>query len=126
MASIGNRSARGRARADLSEQTSRYPRGLVLMTAENPLVGQSIVGRMVYVPIAIGDVLPDGSDNPQNRERLSVLQSEAQAGLLSQAMSLYLQYIARHWGEMAISFPNLVDAESREGSPGENFTEPSA
>ncbi|MCP4567237.1 MAG: DUF927 domain-containing protein, partial [FCB group bacterium] len=49
--SVGNRSGRGRARADLSEQTLRPPRGLVITTAENPLVGQSIVGRMIYVPI---------------------------------------------------------------------------
>jgi hypothetical protein len=37
--SVGNRSARSRSRADLSQQTTRFPRGLVLMTAENPLVG---------------------------------------------------------------------------------------
>jgi DNA primase len=56
--SVGNRSARGRARADLSQQTSRFPRGLVMMTAENPLVGQSIVGRMVYVPIRLAMFCP--------------------------------------------------------------------
>jgi hypothetical protein len=27
-------------------------------------------------------------------------------------MSLYIQYLARHWGEIAIMFPNLVDSES--------------
>ena len=71
--SVGNRSARSRSRADLSQQTTRFPRGLVLMTAENPLVGQSIVGRMVYVPIAPGDVLPDGSGRfaGQSFERLA-------------------------------------------------------
>ncbi len=108
--SVGNRSARSRSRADLSQQTTRLPRGLVLMTAENPLVGQSIVGRVVYVPIAPGEVLPDGSDSDKNNgDRLSALQLQAQAGLLSQAMSLYVQYIAQHWAEIAVSFPALVD-----------------
>lgn len=111
--SVGNRSARSRSRADLSQQTTRFPRGLVLMTAENPLVGQSIVGRVVYVPIAPGEVLPDGSDTSQcNGDRLSALQIQAQAGLLSQAMSLYVQYLARHWAEIAVSFPALVDSAS--------------
>jgi DNA primase len=107
--SVGNRSARSRSRADLSQQTTRFPRGLVLMTAENPLVGQSIVGRLVYVPIAPGDVLPDGSGESLGN-RLSELQS--QAGLLSQAMSLYVQYLAKHWDEIAVEFPKLVDSAS--------------
>jgi hypothetical protein len=111
--SVGNRSARSRSRADLSQQTTRFPRGLVLMTAENPLVGQSIVGRVVYVPIAPGEVLPDGSEADKSKgDRLSALQVQAQAGLLSQAMSLYVQYIARHWAEIAVSFPALVDSAS--------------
>jgi len=109
--SVGNRSARSRSRADLSQQTTRFPRGLVLMTAENPLVGQSIVGRMVYVPIAPGDVLPDGSGDSQVNH-LSALQVQAQAGLLSQAMSLYIQYLAQHWDEIASAFPILVDSAS--------------
>jgi DNA primase catalytic core len=109
--SVGNRSARSRSRADLSQQTTRFPRGLVLMTAENPLVGQSIVGRMVYVPIALGDVLPDGNGDSLGN-RLSELQVQAQAGLLSQAMSLYIQYLARHWAEIAAEFPKLVDSAS--------------
>jgi hypothetical protein len=111
--SVGNRSARSRSRADLSQQTTRFPRGLVLMTAENTLVGQSIVGGVVYVPITPGEVLPDGSDTTQcNGDRLSALQVQAQAGLLSQAMSLYVQYIARHWAEIATEFPMLVESAS--------------
>src|SRR5690606_22184585 len=35
--SVGNRSSRGRANADLSERQQRPPRGLVISTAENPL-----------------------------------------------------------------------------------------
>ncbi|MBI5945478.1 MAG: DUF927 domain-containing protein [Chloroflexi bacterium] len=56
--SVGNRSARGRSRSDLSQQTTRFPRGLVIMTAENPLIGQSIVGRMLYVGVEPGCQVP--------------------------------------------------------------------
>lgn len=74
-------------------------------------MGQSIVGRLVYVPIAPGDILPDGSGESLGN-RLSELQSKAQAGLLSQAMSLYVQHLARHWDEIAAEFPKLVDSAS--------------
>jgi hypothetical protein len=68
---------------------------------------------VVYVPIAPGEVLPDGSEADKSKgDRLSALQVQAQAGLLSQAMSLYVQYIARHWAEIAVSFPALVDSAS--------------
>jgi DNA primase len=107
--SVGNRSARGRSRADLTQQITRIPRGLVLMTAENPLIGQSIVGRMIYVGVQPGDILPapgTTSDNP----RLNALQEKAQRGLLAEAMSLYLGYLAANWERIAESFPQMVDA----------------
>lgn len=110
--SVGNRSARGRARADLSQQTTRFPRGLALMTAENPLVGQSIVGRMIYVPIEPGQVLPSGNEAGLGSPSLNALQVQAQAGLLAQAMSLYIQYLAQHWARIAENFPAMVDAAS--------------
>ena len=105
--SVGNRSARGRSRADLSQQTTRFPRGLVMMTAENPLVGQSIVGRMIYVGVEPGDILPTSGD------QLNILQEKAQQGLLAQAMSRYVQYLAEHWERIAETFPALVDAASQ-------------
>jgi hypothetical protein len=110
--SVGNRSARGRSRADLSQQATRFPRGLVLMTAENPLVGQSIVGRMIYVGVEPGDILPAQGVQAQD-DRLTTLQEKAQQGLLAQAMSLYVQYLAEHWERIAESFPAMVDAASQ-------------
>jgi DNA primase len=108
--SVGNRSARGRSRADLSQQTTRFPRGLVIMTAENPLVGQSIVGRMIYVGVELGDILPvSGADT---KDSLTQLQEKAQQGLLAQAMSLYLQYLADDWERIVTIFPEMVDAAS--------------
>ena len=111
--SVGNRSARGRSRSDLSQQTTRFPRGLVIMTAENPLIGQSIVGRMLYVGVEPGDILPAaGSQSEGNR--LTGLQEKAQQGLLAQAMSLYLQYLAKNWERIASTFPAMVDKASQE------------
>ncbi len=107
--SVGNRSARGRSRADLSQQATRFPRGLVMMTAENPLVGQSIVGRMIYVGVEPGDILPAQGAQAQD-DRLTTLQEKAQQGLLAQAMSLYLQYLAEHWERISETFPSMVDA----------------
>ena len=105
--SVGNRSARGRSRADLSQQNTRIPRGLVIMTAENPLIGQSIVGRMLYVGVEPGDILPAAGSGMD--EKLTDLQKKAQQGLLAQAMKLYLKYLAKNWERIAKEFPILVD-----------------
>ncbi len=107
--SVGNRSARGRSRADLSQQNTRFPRGLVIMTAENPLIGQSIVGRMLYVGVEPGDILPmQGSEN-NGENKLTALQGKAQQGLLAQAMKLYLQYLTENWERIAKEYPSMVD-----------------
>lgn len=107
--SVGNRSARGRSRADLSQQNTRFPRGLVIMTAENPLIGQSIVGRMLYVGVEPGDILPTSGSTNGTEDKLTNLQSKAQQGLLAQAMSLYLQYLAENWERITNKYPELVD-----------------
>ncbi len=107
--SVGNRSARGRSRADLSQQNTRFPRGLVIMTAENPLIGQSIVGRMLYVGVEPGDILPTLGSSNNTEDRLTILQAKAQQGLLAQAMSLYLQYLAENWDRIVTKYPELVD-----------------
>jgi hypothetical protein len=107
--SVGNRSARGRSRADLSQQNTRFPRGLVIMTAENPLIGQSIVGRMLYVGVEPGDILPASGSQNDGEDKLTNLQSKAQQGLLSQAMSIYLKYLGENWERIANEYPALVD-----------------
>ena len=107
--SVGNRSARGRSRADLSQQNTRFPRGLVIMTAENPLIGQSIVGRMLYVGVEPGDILPASGSSNGVDDKLTVLQGKAHQGLLVQAMSLYLQFLAENWDRIVTKFPSMVD-----------------
>lgn len=107
--SVGNRSARGRSRADLSQQNTRFPRGLVIMTAENPLIGQSIVGRMLYVGVEPGDILPTTGNTSNDENKLTHLQNKAQQGLLAQAMKLYLQYLTGNRERIAKEYPALVD-----------------
>jgi DNA primase len=107
--SVGNRSARGRSRADLSQQNTRFPRGLVIMTAENPLIGQSIVGRMLYVGVEPGDILPTAGSANGDADKLTRLQGKAQQGLLAQAMKVYLQYLAENWERIAKEYPAMVD-----------------
>lgn len=90
---VGNRAGRGRANADLTERVQRPPRSLVVATAELPLIGQSIVGRMIYVPVQRGDVaLSDGSSGP-----LDLAQAAAGpgSGLYSLAMSAYIQWLCK-------------------------------
>jgi len=117
--SVGNRSARGRSRADLSQQNTRFPRGLVIMTAENPLIGQSIVGRMLYVGVEPGEILPAAGSTEE--DKLTNLQGKAQQGLLAQAMKLYLQYLAENWERIAKEYPVLVDKAAQSARQGGNL-----
>ncbi len=92
--SIGNRSSRGRRRADMTAQKQFIPRGLVMATAEQPLIGQSIVGRMVYVEIEIGSVDID-----------ALSQAQADHHHYSQAMSAFISWIARNWEMLEKTLP---------------------
>jgi hypothetical protein len=108
--SVGNRSARGRARVDLSERKQRPPRGLVIATAENPLVGQSIVGRMIYVPVEKGEVIKtDGA----GESALDAAQQEAMDGFYAQAMAGYVTWLAERWEMLREELPGRVQAASR-------------
>ena len=93
--SVGNRSSRGRSNADLSERLSRPPRGLVIGTAELPLVGQSIEARMIYVPVDKDDV-PISEDGNGRLDRAQAL-AGAGSGLYAQAMSAYVRWMAQQW-----------------------------
>ncbi|MBU0495142.1 MAG: DUF927 domain-containing protein [Chloroflexi bacterium] len=112
--SVGNRSARGRANADLTERLQRPPRGLVIATAESPLVGQSIVGRMIYVAVEAGQVIqpdqPANGDTPLDRA-----QHQAQQGLYAQAMAGYVIWLACHWDRLARELPESIAQYSRLG-----------
>jgi hypothetical protein len=79
------------------------------MTAENPLIGQSIVGRMLYVGVEPGDILSAAGNANGDEDKLTRLQGKAQQGLLAQAMKLYLQYLGENWERIANEYPKLVD-----------------
>lgn len=115
--SVGNRSGKGRSSGDLTARKERPPRGLVIGTSENPLVGQSLVGRMIYVTVARGDVL-----KPNGNPELDRAQQNARAGLYAQAMSVYLQWLARNWERAVADLSAQIDAsvaEARAKFPGD-------
>jgi hypothetical protein len=103
--SVGNRSSRSRARADLSERTTRAPRGLVIATAELPLIGQSTVGRMLYIPVVRSDVF-----DPPYGDRLDAAQLQAQQGLYAAATSAYLQWLISKWAWVNEQLPEMIEA----------------
>jgi hypothetical protein len=107
--SVGNRSSRGRSTPDLGERPIRPPRGLVVATAENPLVGQSIVGRMIYVPVEYGQVIRE--DNG----KLDRAQARAEAGLYAQAMAGYIAWLIRNWDRLAKEVTGMLDQLNQEG-----------
>lgn len=102
--SVGNRSSRGRARADLTEQVTRVPRGLAIATAENPLMGQSVVGRMIYVTVEHGQVMARGAN-----ARLDAAQQTAQSGLYASAMSAYIHWLVTNWERASETYIRLVE-----------------
>lgn len=89
---VGNRSSKQRARN--YQKSPRPPRGMVISTAENPLIGQSTVGRVIYVPVAKGDIIQDGG---KSNQLLNDAQQQAEEGLYAQAMSLYIQWLSANW-----------------------------
>jgi len=109
--SVGNRSSRGRANADLTERQQRPPRGLVIATAENPLVGQSIVGRMIYVPVDAGQIIEDKATTEETG--LDRAQQQAADGLYAGAMAGYVAWLARNWERLERELPGRIEQASR-------------
>jgi hypothetical protein len=105
--SVGNRSSRGRATADPSEPQQRPPRGLVLATAENPLVGQSILNRMICVPLDAGQVIQNNSHGQETK--LDKAQRRAMNGLYAQAMAGYVAWLARNWNRLEQDLPGQIE-----------------
>jgi hypothetical protein len=86
--SCGNRQGRGRLRADLSRRPERYPRGLVLGTAEQWPLGESINARLFGVSLKRGEV---------NLAQLSECQTAARLGLLARCMADFIQGLAHRY-----------------------------
>jgi hypothetical protein len=97
--SVGNRSSRGRRNADMTSRARFIPRGNVIMTAEQPLVGQSIVGRTVVVPIEYGSI---------DLAKLSAAQDVHH--LYSVAFAGYVQWAIANWDRIKDESNKLVNA----------------
>jgi DNA polymerase-1 len=83
--SIGNQTARGRMRPDMSERPERPPRGLVMATGEDLPSGQSILARILPVHFERAQV---------NTAKLSELQ--AQQDRLPHAMAGFIDWLRLH------------------------------
>ena len=106
--SLGNRMARGRSRSDESVRRVRNPRALVIATAENPIDGQSLNHRLVYVAVEKGDVIhKDAADN----ERLNKAEEDGAAGLYAQAMAAFVRWVLANWEKVSEQFCVMVDAD---------------
>ncbi len=88
--SIGNRSSRGRMRADLTAHASRPPRGLVISTGEDLPTGESIHARLVIVR-----VIRDSID----LELLSEL--EGQRERLAHAKAAFIEWLLANYDSLA-------------------------
>jgi DNA polymerase-1 len=91
---VGNHSARGRLRADLSAHPDRPPRGLVLCTGEDLPPGSSIQARLVVVPV--------------DRDRLNlpaITELQGGADRLPHAMRGYIEWLRPQLDELQERLP---------------------
>jgi len=97
----GNNSARGTLHQDRTAKNQKEPRCVAVITAEHIPKGGSIVGRCIIVEV--------GSDDA-DLKRLSELQSIARAGIYSEAMAGFIQWLLPRLDDLRSSFPQSVIA----------------
>jgi hypothetical protein len=87
----GNRSGRNRLRPDGTLRSVKEPRGLILSTGEDIPKGQSIRARTLILELPAGTM---------DWEALTRCQQHAAAGLNSEAMAAFLQWMAARFPEV--------------------------
>ena len=87
----GNSAGRDRMRSDGTLASTKKPRGLLLSTGEATPAGESLRGRMLVVDVERGDV-----DLP----RLTVCQKTADDGRYAEAMSGFVQWLAKGYSTL--------------------------
>lgn len=92
----GNRAGRQRMNPDGSMRPVYYPRGLVISSGEDVPKGYSLRSRMLILEISPGDV---------NLDVLTQVQRLAADGVLAQAMSGYLQWVASKFDDLRRDLP---------------------
>jgi hypothetical protein len=97
----GNNSGRHRMRQDSTLRPMKPPRGLMLSTGEDVPRGQSLRARLLILDVAPGMVQWD---------TLTACQGEAVAGLYTQALAGFLQWLAPRYGEVSAGVPGELRA----------------
>jgi Domain of unknown function (DUF927) len=87
----GNRSGRQRMRTDSTVRPPKPPRGLILSTGEDTLRGQSLRARILILDVAPGMMQWD---------KLTPCQDDAAAGVYTQALAGFVQWLAPRYGEV--------------------------
>jgi hypothetical protein len=87
----GNRSGRGRMRADGTLRPNKPPRGLIMSTGEDVPRGQSLRSRMLVIEVDRGDV---------DLHRLTACQEDASAGLYAAALAAFIKWLARRYAAL--------------------------
>lgn len=95
----GNRSGRGRMRADTTLRAEYYPRGLIVSSGEDVPRGQSLRSRMLVLELSPGDV---------DLDVLTGVQQTAAEGLLSSSMSAYVRYLAPRMDGLKVALPTRL------------------
>jgi len=109
---LGNRLARAKgiwSNGDGKMKALHNPRCLLISTAENPIEGQSLVNRMIYVPIEKGELL-----RKEGNPRLDAAQLHAAGGLYAEAMSAYICWLIGNWDMASHLFKATVETTARE------------
>ena len=106
MRAYGDRTGRGRLRADSTPMESRPPQGNAIITAEfAPDVGESGTARYFSLELKDGDV---------DLDSLSAYQSEVERGGLRRCMYAYIEYLkAFHLSTQADEKEFIADLKSR-------------
>ena len=89
----GNRQGRGRMRADTTLRSAYFPRGVVVVTGEQLLSGQSANARIFVVQV---EESPDLGN---------VTEAQGTAHLLPRAMSAYVQWLAKQHDSLQADLP---------------------
>jgi DNA primase catalytic core len=94
---LGNRAGRGRRNADMTAREKFNPRCLAIMTAEQPLNDEGIVGRILYINVPRDSI---------DRDSLTVAQGKHH--LYSMMMAGFISHLSEHWERATEEFKNLL------------------
>jgi len=92
----GNRSGRQRMRADSTLRPCKPPRGMILSTGEDTPRGQSLRARMLILDVPPGMM---------EWNALTLCQNDAAAGVYTQALAGFVQWLAPRYGEILQGLP---------------------